>query len=478
MTACLRLRFTSQVHLVEAPQGKVELQEKDRSLPLGELSRPLIAALGLLTQANGVPEPVLVDQVLQTGTWSDLPQLHYLLDQLQGLGVICHCLQAGDRLLATWIPLTSGSRFPKGDPIDPQIPYQLGRFTYSRREDHDLVVETPLAPIQIRLGHPAAGAILALLCRPLSCEQIAALIPDLPLEIIAALLELLVSGQMIEPISASGEPQAPAGLEYWEFHDLVFHSRSRLGRHDLVTGKAYPFLDQIPPPPPLKTYSGRPIPLQRPDLETLKRTDRPLTQVLESRRSQRGQGSEPITVAQLGAFLFRCAHVQGLIWRDHLDCTLRPTPSGGACHPLEIYPVVHRCQGLEPGLYHYDPHQHQLDPVAGATPAVMDLWETARQSTKGYQPTQVLLVLAARFPRVMWVYRSISYALILKDVGALMQTFALVATAMDLAGCSLGVGNGDGFAAAATTEYYLETSVGEFILGSSTDPEAESATGI
>jgi hypothetical protein len=37
---------------------------------------------------------------------------------------------------------------------------------------------------------------------------------------------------------------------------------------------------------------------------------------------------------------------------------------------------------------------------------------------------------------------------------------------MNLAPCALGNGNSDLFAAAAGTDYYAETSVGEFILGS------------
>jgi hypothetical protein len=42
----------------------------------------------------------------------------------------------------------------------------------------------------------------------------------------------------------------------------------------------------------------------------------------------------------------------------------------------------------------------------------------------------------------------------------------LVATAMNLAPCAIGCGNADLFAASAGTDYYTESSVGEFILGS------------
>jgi hypothetical protein len=46
------------------------------------------------------------------------------------------------------------------------------------------------------------------------------------------------------------------------------------------------------------------------------------------------------------------------------------------------------------------------------------------------------------------------------------QTMYPSATAMSLAPCALGCGNSDLFARAGGTDYYLETSVGEFLLGS------------
>lgn len=59
-----------------------------------------------------------------------------------------------------------------------------------------------------------------------------------------------------------------------------------------------------------------------------------------------------------------------------------------------------------------------------------------------------------------------AYATTLKNVGVLYQTMYLVATAMGLAPCALGGGDSDRFAAAVGSDYYTETSVGEFLLGS------------
>jgi SagB-type dehydrogenase family enzyme len=82
-----------------------------------------------------------------------------------------------------------------------------------------------------------------------------------------------------------------------------------------------------------------------------------------------------------------------------------------------------------------------------------------------YEDLQVLIIIAARFQRLSWKYASMAYATMLKHVGVLYQTMYLAAAAMDLAPCGVGGGNSDLFARAANTNYYDETSVGEFLLG-------------
>jgi SagB-type dehydrogenase family enzyme len=104
--------------------------------------------------------------------------------------------------------------------------------------------------------------------------------------------------------------------------------------------------------------------------------------------------------------------------------------------------------------------------MTGRNSHVEALLEEAYFATAKASMPQFLIVFAARFQRVAWVYESIAYATVLKDVGSLQQTMYLVATAMNLAPCAIGCGNSDLFAAAVGTDYYAETSVGEFILGS------------
>jgi SagB-type dehydrogenase family enzyme len=140
--------------------------------------------------------------------------------------------------------------------------------------------------------------------------------------------------------------------------------------------------------------------------------------------------------------------------------TDRPYPGAGARYELELYPVVHACEGVPAGLYHYCPLRHQLEPLGGVTEEVTALLS----STQLPQPPDVLFVIAARFQRVSWKYESTAYALILRDTGALQQTMYLAATAMRLSPCAIGQGDPDLFCRVSGTGYYEESVVGEFAL--------------
>jgi len=150
----------------------------------------------------------------------------------------------------------------------------------------------------------------------------------------------------------------------------------------------------------------------------------------------------------LGEFLHWAARVRPAGALDDPDVSRRPSPSGGARHAIEVYPVVTEVDGLDAGLYHYDPYGHCLQPVPAPVDVVRQLVTRAAEAAGGAPPPQVLLVLAARFGRTMWKYQGMAYALILKDAGALMQTMYLVATAMGLAPCALGSGDVELFASA------------------------------
>ncbi len=378
--------------------------------------------------------------------------------------------------LATMVPISPDFE-AAGCTLVPGCGYVLSRFAYLRRDQGEMVLESPLSLARIRLHDWRAGALVHLVTQPRRPEEVTAAIPELPGEAATGLMNLLMSAGMLDALNGKGALDAEdPSLRSWEFHDLLFHTRSRKGRQDGPLGGTYRFLGKLDPPPVLKPKAAVPvIELYQPDLDRLEREDPPFTKVQEARCSIRDYAETPISARQLGEFLYRVGRVADywetriptadrLLW---LEFAARPYPASGALYELELYPVIHQCEGLVSGLYHYDPELHQLEQLSGRTDEVERLLRDASMSTAiPRENLQVLFVIGARFQRISWKYASIAYSLILKNVGVLYQTMYLAATAMGLAPCGVGCGDSDLFARAAGTDYYAETSVGEFLLGS------------
>ena len=181
----------------------------------------------------------------------------------------------------------------------------------------------------------------------------------------------------------------------------------------------------------------------------------------------------PITLAELARFLDSTARVVST-WQSQVDLgdtrptvayATRPYPSAGAGYELELYLAVEKCDGLARGFYHYDAGGHALVPIGVRTQELDALLTEARLSMDAPAAPQIVITIAARFGRVSWKYSSLAYALILKDVGVLIQTLYLMATDMGLGGCAIGSTNIDLFAKMTGIEFHVEGPVGQFALG-------------
>ncbi len=444
----------------------------------------------------GEAEETLADSILTKGNADSLARWYFHVDQFRRRGLVRRTLLADGRRLATLLPLshaipspavgnsqtsprrtrtTSQTRNQTQTPLV-DVRYLLSRFAYLRQDEGEMVLELPLSHSRLVLHDPLAVCVVASLAAPIAladlCDRNSLLAPAA----ISHLIGLLHDAAMIDVNSAGGdEEHADARFESWEFHDLLFHSRSRRGRSDAEFGATYRFRHR-PAPPALKSIeAGETCNLYRPDLAQLERDDPPFAAVQNRRRSLRKYGAIPITAEQLGEFLYRVGRVTGT-WAAEIpeaepQATMefagRPYPAGGALYELEMYPIVRSCRDLAAGLYAYAPAEHRLHRIAGQTPEVESLLDEAASSA-GVDPqsVQVLICLASRFERIAWKYESIAYALTLKHVGVVYQTMYLAATAMGLAPCAVGCGDSDLFVRAAGTEYHVESSVGEFLLGS------------
>ncbi|UBF28796.1 SagB family peptide dehydrogenase [Kovacikia minuta CCNUW1] len=462
------LSFKADVSLIESEaKGHLVLRSPNHSLTFKQAQLGLKTALRTL--ADGGATLAELNQMIQQDD-GELPLLRFYthLQRFSNVGWLCHSVLDEGRAIAIAIPLTSDYQFPQIE-IAVESKYRLSRFAYGHQAEGQLLLESPLSQTQVQLLDWKGAALFSLLATPQSCDQVAKAIPGISLETVKQFVKLLLGAQMVSEVGEEGTipEQTNPALAQWEFHDLLFHSRSRQGRHANSFGGTYRFSGKIEPLPAVKSpVSAEGIELPTPDLETLKTTEASFTQVLETRKSIRKYGEIPISAQQLGEFLYRCARVKQLLQTEYGEITLRPYPSGGALYELELYPIVSNCAGIAAGLYHYQPLTHQLCRISSRTQPVELLLDDARKAMGQQAIPQVLLVIAARFQRLTWKYESMAYALMLKHVGVLYQTMYLVATAMKLAPCSLGCGNSDLFTQAIGNDYYAETSVGEFVLGS------------
>ena len=262
----------------------------------------------------------------------------------------------------------------------------------------------------------------------------------------------------------------------WEFHDRLFHTRSRRWR-----GSARPYgatmrlAGAMEPLPADHVPAGATGPRLALAVPEPGRSGEPAHgEAAERRRSQR-LPSAPLTARQLGELLHRTVRVRDVHPASAGDELDRPVPSGGALATVGVYPLIVDCQGIDPGLYHYDGIGHVLRKLESARDADLEPLVAFARETAGLPadaPVQAMLVLAARFGRLQYKYSGMAYAAVLKDVGVLYQAFYLAATAMGIGGCALGGGDALAFERASGLDRWEEGSVGEFLLtGANTDPE-------
>jgi len=345
--------------------------------------------------------------------------------------------------------------------------YRLSRHVSIRPVPGGFLLESLLSGRSFRLTSPAVFPLLFALTRPVRLADLVDAVDPAQRARLLALLEQCHDLQILTMVGDDGAAEEDVGsLAHWEFHDLLFHVRSRSGRNPWPLGATYHLRGVLPPEPALKNGSVPGIlPLPVPDIERLKREDLPFTRVLEERRTRYGGG--PLDLPSLGEFLYRTCRVTGVVEAGGERLARKVYPSGGSLHSLEVYVVASDCEGLSPGVYHYQAAEHALAPTGGFDTEVRELLRELRGRTGNRIPDDppVLLVITARFRRVMWKYQSIAYRTVLAEVGVLYQTMYLVATAMGLAPCAIGAGDSDRFARVVGTDYYAETSVGEFVLG-------------
>ena len=244
----------------------------------------------------------------------------------------------------------------------------------------------------------------------------------------------------------------------------VFHENSKMKRIDGVSwGKRFEAIraNKHVVEAMSKTYKTYPnnesIELDR-DFELTKQS---FEEVLLTRRTIREYSGESITLKELSKILyfsygitisFKAFESHGIFFHsqdyiqgvDAIDTLLvnggyqgfRAPASAGGLYPLEIYPVIKKVDGIDPGIYHYNVREHKLEVLRKGdfSKELADL--TFNQDWQN--DAAVYFVVTALFDRTRFKYYERGYRFVLIDAGHMMENLYLVSNSLELGAAAIG----------------------------------------
>jgi hypothetical protein len=164
----------------------------------------------------------------------------------------------------------------------------LSRFAYMRRRGDGMVLESSRAGALFKICNPKVVAALAMLSTPQQIKQLRRQDGFPGVELLALLLDC----QVLFKVDAAGESglrlaEGDHSLVLWDFHDLLFHTRSTEGRHANPLGGTYPCVGIISPLPAVRpSWPGKKIDLRKISAAHPEAIS-PVAKLLRERRSTR-----------------------------------------------------------------------------------------------------------------------------------------------------------------------------------------------
>ena len=162
-----------------------------------------------------------------------------------------------------------------------------------------------------------------------------------------------------------------------------------------------------------------------------------LGELLRERRSCRAFAPRSMPLESVSAL---AAAAQGVVEiaavGDGHSMVRRAAPSAGGLYPLELHAFLRRVDGLEDGLYAYDPLGHALEELRrgdleAELAAALYAWPFVAQAN-------VLLALVARFAQTQKKYGPRGYRYILLEAGHAVENVCLRAAELGLATLCIG----------------------------------------
>lgn len=140
-------------------------------------------------------------------------------------------------------------------------------------------------------------------------------------------------------------------------------------------------------------------------------------------------------VDELGAVLRAVAHVTAVRTDPNGGQEpLRPVPSAGARHPIDVVVAARDVEGLDPGWWRFDPWRGDLAEVELSMGAAAYLHRLEKVTAAGAPPAG--LVMVASFSRTLSRYPAGS-TLVWRDAGVMAGYLHLSATSRGLGSCIL-----------------------------------------
>lgn len=152
-----------------------------------------------------------------------------------------------------------------------------------------------------------------------------------------------------------------------------------------------------------------------------------------ARRSRREYLARPVAREDFDALLHTACGVTGAMPWSGREVKLRAYPSSGALYAVEIYPIVLRVDGLEPGVYHFRAMENALEmvnPRVDLARIVAASLPVEREMVAG---AAAMVCLAGNFARHEQKYGEGGYRMMVAEAGHVSQTLVLAATALRLA---------------------------------------------